>query len=109
MSTKNLKKNEKLLHRRRSSQRPSRHHQRRSHAEDPIRQTTRRHGEMSKPDGSRQQKTTRRPMDTTPSATETSKQYIVEAAKQLTEATRCHPYHKPAGGLSEMWWERTLG
>jgi len=47
-------------------------------------------------------------MDTTPTATETAKQYLVEAAKQHTEATRCHPYHTPAEGLSEMWGERTL-
>jgi len=46
--------------------------------------------------------TTRRPMDTTPTATETAKLYLVEAAKQHTEATRCHPYHRPEGGLSEM-------
>jgi len=48
-------------------------------------------------------RTTRRPMDTTPTATETAKQYIVEAAKQHTEATRCHPHHRSTGGLSEMW------
>jgi len=53
--------------------------------------------------------TTRRPLDTTPTATKTAKQYLVEAAKQQPDATRCHPYHRPAGGTSEMRWDRTLG
>jgi len=48
-------------------------------------------------------------MDTTPTATETVKQYLVEAAKNHTEATRNNPYHRTAGGMSKMWWERTLG
>jgi len=51
-------------------------------------------------------RTTRRPLDTTPTTTETAKKYRLEAAKQHTEATRCHPYHRPAGGLSKMRWER---
>jgi len=55
-------------------------------------------------------RTTWRPMDTTPTATETAKQYLVEAAKQHTEATRLHPYHRPAGDQSEIGGgERTLG
>jgi len=79
------------------------------------RQTTRRHGEMTnghhqtKPDGSRQQTYHAEADGHHPTAIETAKQYLVEAAKQHTEATRCHPCHRPAGGLSEMWWERALG
>jgi len=52
--------------------------------------------------------TTRRSMNTTPTATETEKKYLAEAAKQHTEARRCNPYHRPEGGLSKMWRERTL-
>jgi len=50
-----------------------------------------------------------KPDDTTPTATETAKQYLVEAAKQHTAATISHRYHRPAGGLSKMWGERTVG
>jgi len=61
MSTKNSKKNGNRSHRRTNSRRPSRHHQRRSHADDAKIPTTRRHWEMTnghhhtESDGSRQQ------------------------------------------------------
>jgi len=62
-----------------------------------------------KPDESRQQTHHAEAIRHHPTATETAKQYLVEVAKQQTDATRCHPYHRPAGGTSEMRWERTLG
>jgi len=48
-------------------------------------------------------------MDITPTARETAKQHLVEAAKHHTETKRCNTYYGPAGGMSKLWWERTLG
>jgi len=81
--------------------------------EETDNQETRGNDPWSPPHQARRQQATDAPRGgqwtTPPPATETAKQYIVEAAKQHTEATRCHPYHRPAGGLSKMWWERTVG
>jgi len=49
--------------------------------------------------------TRRREEDTTPTATETAKQNLGEAAKHYTEATRCNPYHRLVGtdtGLEDV-------
>jgi len=47
--------------------------------------------------------------DTSPTPTETAQQHLLEADKHHIEARRNVPCQRPAGGMSKIWWERTVG